>query len=98
MLVKVTLSAEIVVQSDHIWRATVIQKPVQLCFLNTRPAEVVPHAMRAIYASAKKVVGGPATFVFEIGLVRQSRRAVDLSEIVGLDEASHWIDPANRLH
>src|SRR5688572_541986 len=56
------------------------------------------HRMRRVDASAQQVPRQPAPLVLEVGLILERRRAVDRTQVVGLQEARGRIDGTNRPH
>src|SRR3954453_18166267 len=54
--------------------------------------------MVATDAAGEQIPREPAAFVFEVGLVSESRRCIRLAEIVGLNERGVGIDRTNRAH
>src|SRR4051794_3199520 len=67
VVVEQALTGHVVIDTDHVRRARVIQKPVKLRLTNAPLPELTPHRMVAIDGPTQQIPREPAALVLELG-------------------------------
>ncbi len=96
-VVEEAVAGQVVVQTQHVGRARSLGDRLE-ARLQTEAHQPVPQGVALLHSSAEQIPAQPPALVVEAGLMGDGAGGIGAAEVLGLDQASGWVDLADRGH